>query len=129
MVDAGDFQPFAHEAFGQIKTGRVAFHIRAQRDHYLPNRLLAESFFQFADAEVLRLDTTQWRNFSAEHVILAPEGARLFQTDDIHWPFDNAKERGVATWISAEVTRGFLGERTAHVAEADALARPEQVIR
>jgi hypothetical protein len=93
--------PLASQAFGQIKTGRVALHVGAQGHDHSPSRP-AQAGFQFGQAQVLRLHAIERRNLPAQHVIFAAETARFFQGKNVQRTLDHA-QRSVPSraWIGA----------------------------
>src|SRR4051812_36523969 len=99
MSDSRNFQAFTREAFGEIITGCVPFDIRAQRDHDFLDRLVREPPFEVSDAQVIRLDAVEGRDFASQHMELAAKSAGLFNANDIHWTLDHAEQTSLAARV------------------------------
>ncbi len=128
MGDSGDAQTFAGQAFRQVVTRGVAFHIGAECHDDLLYAFSGDTFFQFSDPQIVRFDTIQRRNLAAQNMIFASKRTGFFHAEDIHRPLDETHQAGVAPRVAANVTNGLFSQRTAEPTKANAFARLEDCL-
>ena len=92
MSDASDGQILTRKPLGEIEAGGIAFDVRAERDDNLADRLIAKALLEVGDAQVLRFDAVQRRDFSTEHMIFAPKGPGFFDAENIDRALDDAED-------------------------------------
>ena len=123
MRDAGHLHAFWREAFREVVTRGIAFHVRAERENDFLDRLCTEALLEICDSQILRLHAVERRNLAAKHVKLSVKRSRLLDADDVHRPFDNADQRSVASRIGADGAGNMLGQSSANRTGLDAFAR------
>ncbi len=123
MSDARQLQARASQSFRQIKSGGIAFDVRPEGNHNFLNGFRGETFFQFGNAQVIRVDAIQGRNFSTEDVKFAVERAGLFDAQDIHGLLHYSDQGRIAPRVGANLAGGGLSQCAAIGAELNPLPR------
>src|SRR6185369_15154452 len=76
---------------------------------------------QLVDAQVLGLDPVERRERAAEHVVEPAVLVRTLDRDQVRGLLDDADDRVVAPFVTADLAGLVLGQVPALVAETDAL--------
>jgi len=123
MRNTRDPQPLLRKPFRQIKTGRVTFHIRAQRHHQLTYSFGRDPPFQFRNTQILGFNSIERRKLAPEHVVFAAKCPGLFHAQDVDGPFDDADQGGIPSRIATNVAGSMGGQGAAGVAQTNLIAR------
>ena len=126
LGDAGDADMESGEALGEVDAGGFAFDITAEgQDHFLDG-FGSDARFETVDPEILRADSVEGTQASAENVIATPKCVGFFEAQDVQGALNDAKDAVGPGGVGTDGAGLGFGEGSAVLAEADAFARGKE---
>ena len=109
---AGDLHAEGGELLGQEQGGGFAAGVGAKAENDLGHLVLFGALEKSGNFQLLRSDSVQRREESAQNVVLPLEGTGAFEVKDIRRVFDDAEEGGVSVFIATDLAKTLFAEET-----------------